>query len=371
MKLNWYSPLQDPSGYSYVGRWLLRELLKADVAVAFEEMHQWNPNLASAKYGANDIIKKLKKRAFKDAPRVSLVLPDQFSRSTGNYHIGYTMFEVDRISDIWTVMCNKMDEVWTPSSFNRSTFAKSGVDVKKLKVIPFGVDAEMFNPKVEKMKLLGTEDRFVFFSDFQWGIRKGWDVLLEAYYAEFDRDEDVCLLLKVYEALPGAPQSEAVILDGIKSIKRKFDKALPKVLWFRHMLEDQRMPSLYKAADCFVSTTRGEGWHLGLIQALSMEIPSIVTGWSAHTDYATEENAYLIDYEMVETHASLLWHPGYRDAFYANPSVEHTRALMRQVYDNYTEAKVKAEIGRDEILKEWTWKRAAERVVKRLEEVQK
>lgn len=172
MRINWFSPLQDPSGYAYVSRWLLRELLKADVAVAFDEMYQWNPNLATGKYGTADIIKKLKKRAFEDAPRINLVLPDQFSRMFGNYHIGYTMFEVDRISDVWVVMCNKMDEIFVPSTFNRSTFAKSGVDVNKLRVMPFGVDADLFNPEVEKMKLLGIEDRFVFFSDFQWSVRK-------------------------------------------------------------------------------------------------------------------------------------------------------------------------------------------------------
>lgn len=371
MRINWFSPLFDPSGYAQVAHQLVKELVEQEHQIAVDEMFQWNEGLRQDKYIDKEMLKKLKRRHFKNAPRINLILPDQFHRGFGNYHIGYTMFEVDRISDVWVVMCNKMDEVWVPSTFNYHTFSKSGVDSKKLKVMPFGVDAELFNPKVEKLKLLGTEDKFVFFSDFQWSIRKGWDVLLEAYYAEFDRGEDVCLVLKVYEALPGAPQSEAVILNDVKSIKRKFSKALPKVLWFRHMIEDSRMPNLYKAADCFVMPTRGEGWNLPLIQAMSMEIPSIVTNWSAHTDFATESNAYMIDFEMIETHSSLLWHPGYRDAFYANPSVEHTRALMRQVYDKHEEAKVKAEIGRDEILKEWTWKHAAKRIVKRLEEVQR
>lgn len=371
MRINWFSPLFDASGYAYVGRQLVKALIAEGHQVAADEMFQWNPELRQERYIDKEMLKNMKRRHFKNAPRINLVIPDQFHRGFGNYHVGYTMFEVDRISDVWVVMCNKMDEIFVPSSFNYHTFSKSGVDSKKLKVMPFGVDAELFNPEAEKMRLLGTEDKFVFFSDFQWSIRKGWDVLLEAYYGEFDRDEGVCLVLKTYEAVPGAPASEAVIFDGIKSIKRKFNKALPKVLWFRHMIEDGRMPQLYKAMDCFVSTTRGEGWNLPLVQAMSMEVPSIVTNWSAHTDYATERNAYLIDYEMVETHASLLWHPGYRDAYYANPSIEHTRSLMRHVYDNYEEAKIKAEIGRDEILKQWTWKHSAQRIVKRLEEVQK
>jgi len=370
MKVNWYSPISDPSGYSYVARWLLRELLKANVEIAFKEMYQWNPGLSSEKYGTNDIIRKLKRKAFESAPKISLVLPDQFSREEGMYNIGYSMFETDRISDVWAFMCNRMDECWVPTVFNYNTFRKSGVEKSKLRVMPFGVDVDLFSPKVEPLKLLETEDRFVFFSDFQWSIRKGWDVLLKAYYEEFSRDEDVCLVLKVYEAIPGDPRSEAVILRDVKSIKRRFNKALPKVLWFRHMLSDAMMPSLYKAADCFVSTTRGEGWGLGLIQAMSMELPSIVTGWSAHTDYANESNAYMIDYEMIETHASMLWHPSYKNAFYADPSIEHTRSLMRQVYENYEEAKAKGIQARKDIKKNYTWEIAAGRIIKRLQEIE-
>ena len=370
MKINWFSPLSDPSGYSYVSRWILRELLKADVEVAFDEMYQWNPELASEKYGTNDIIRKLRKRAFKDKPRINLVLPDQFSKVFGNYHIGYTMFEVDRISDVWTFMCNKMDEVWIPSVFNYDTFSKSGVEKEKLKVMPFGVDVDLFSPEVKPLNLLGTEDKFVFLADYQHSIRKGWDVLLEAYYEEFSRDEDVCLVLKVYEAIPGDPRSEAVILRDVNRIKKRFSKALPKVLWFRHMIEDQKMPQLYKAADCFVSTTRGEGFNLPLIQAMSMELPSIVTNWSAHMDYANERNAYLIDYEMIETHAAMLWHPGYRGALYANPSVEHTRSLMREVYEHRGQGKVKGRRAREGVVRNYTWKLAAERIIKRLEEIE-
>jgi hypothetical protein len=100
-----------------------------------------------------------------------------------------------------------------------------------------------------------------------------------------------------------------------------------------------------------------------------MQKPCIVTAWSAHMDYANESNCYLIDYEMIETYAALLWHPGYRNAMYANPSIEHCRALMRQIFEDYDEAKEKGVQARKDILNNWTWRHSVDKILKRLEEI--
>ncbi|HIL68519.1 MAG TPA: hypothetical protein EYG38_01525, partial [Verrucomicrobia bacterium] len=42
--------------------------------------------------------------------------------SNADYNIGRTMFETDRIPKNWVKVCNKMDEIWVPSQFNRDTF---------------------------------------------------------------------------------------------------------------------------------------------------------------------------------------------------------------------------------------------------------
>ncbi|RLF42955.1 MAG: hypothetical protein DRN17_07035, partial [Thermoplasmata archaeon] len=217
------------------------------------------------------------------------------------------------------------------------------------------------------LKIFGLKDEFVFFSDFQFSIRKGWDVLLKAYYEEFSNKEKVVLLLKMYEAMPGHPKSEKIILSSINSIKKQIKKKnLPRVLWFRRMLPDKMLPNLYAVANCFVLPTRGEGFCLPLCQAMSMCIPCIATNWSAHTDFANDKNCYMIDYKMIDTHSDMLWHPGYRDAKYADPSVPHLRKLMRRVFEHYEEAVKKGVRARKDILENYTWSKAADRIIERV-----
>ena len=56
----------------------------------------------------------------------------------------------------------------------------------------------------------------VFLSVFKWEARKGWDVLLRAYFSEFGPGDDVMLLLRTR---PEASELEA--------FRRKFDCRAP------------------------------------------------------------------------------------------------------------------------------------------------
>ena len=106
------------------------------------------------------------------------------------------MFETDRLPENWVATCNQMDEIWVPSRFNMETFAASGVAKSKLKVIPGAVDESLFDPmQVEPLSLPNTAD-YNYLSVFEWSSRKGWDVLLAAYFNEFTADDNVCLWLR-------------------------------------------------------------------------------------------------------------------------------------------------------------------------------
>jgi glycosyltransferase involved in cell wall biosynthesis len=54
------------------------------------------------------------------------------------------------------------------------------------------------------------------------------------------------------------------------------------------------MRDLYSLADAFVLPTRGEGWGIPVAEAMAMGLPVIVTNYSGPTEYANEENAYLL-----------------------------------------------------------------------------
>ena len=55
-------------------------------------------------------------------PQVVYAPGEVFIKNSGQYRIGYTMLEVDGIPDDWVQLCNALDEVWVPSTFNARTF---------------------------------------------------------------------------------------------------------------------------------------------------------------------------------------------------------------------------------------------------------
>ena len=108
-----------------------------------------------------------------------------------------------------------------------------------------------------------------------------------------------------------------------------------------------------------------------LIEAMSMELPTITTGWSAHMDFTNEKYSYIIDYEMETAKKQMEQiHYGYIDAEWANPSTEHLQKLMRTVFENQKAAKQKGIKARAHLIKDkYSWKDSALRMHNRLEEI--
>ena len=59
------------------------------------------------------------------------------------------------------------------------------------------------------------------------------------------------------------------------------------------------MPALYRAADCFVLPTRGEGFGRPLLEAMAAGVPVIATRWGGHTDFLDDQHAYLVEVEAL------------------------------------------------------------------------
>src|SRR5262249_13519613 len=65
--------------------------------------------------------------------------------------------------------------------------------------------------------------------------------------------------------------------------------------------------------------------------------PAIATRYSGNVDFMSEENSYLVDYAMGRVGPECEIYPP--EGEWAEPSVEHAAAVMREVYENPEEAR--------------------------------
>lgn len=142
-------------------------------------------------------------------------------------------------------------------------FKRNGVDSV---IVPLGYDPEKFNTQIDPLDL--NNDSYKFLSIGIPHYRKGFDILLKAWADEFKPDEEVALVLKC-DVIEKPSYWEINILDEIAKIKHKTAPII-------HLTgECENMGKLYRACNCYVDTSRAEGFGLCPLEAFACGIPTI------------------------------------------------------------------------------------------------
>lgn len=300
-------------------------------------------------------LEKLQQRRLNLAASVfyqSCPPPDFIVEAPARMTIGRCAFETDTLPVGWAGRCNRLDQIWVPSTFNRESFTRGGVDARRLQVMPEGVDTRQFRPGLQPLAIPGRRG-FNFLSVFDWIDRKGWDVLLRAYLQAFSADDDVALIVKTHKFdEPGANLEERLVW----LIEHEFGVPLgraPTVLLLSGLLPKADMPRLYAAADAFVLPTRGEGWGRPFMEAAATQMAVVATRWSGHLDFLNDDNSYLIDIEGVVPAPVTSDRDIYLGQGWAEPSAEHLSQILRQLAADPAGTRQRARRARQDMVERW------------------
>jgi GT2 family glycosyltransferase/glycosyltransferase involved in cell wall biosynthesis len=359
-EVNWHSLLNFASGYANSSRELVLELDRQGLRVNYRYLYGPGTVFAQPEpeQSASYMIRVIQGRSVNASGiHVFYGQADSFKTNYRSYKIGYTMLEVDQLPREWVRRANMMDEVWTPSSFNAGTFRASGVE-RPIHVMSLGVNPAYFNPKIEGYPVGGV---FTFLSAFEWGERKAPELLLRAFNDEFRSDEPAVLVCKVYNR-------DALVNIGREVGQLGLREGGGRIVFsINEMIPAHQLGALYRSADCFVLPSRGEGWGLPILEAMACGLPVIATAYGAATDFISDEIAYPLNIEgIVPAEAKCPYYQGFN---WAEPSYDHLRALMRHVYENREEARLKGARASAEVLGRWTWRHSAEKIICRLNEI--
>ncbi len=366
-------PVWDVSGISQCVRELAIALYDNGIEIGLVDM----PNFCPVKPELdNDKILKLKniqaKREFIN-PFVTIHyypldrLNSYDDKALAN--ICYNVYETDRVPYFWKLILNNqnINEVWTASEFNLKTFQDSKIDRDKIFVINQGVDLEKYNPSNEKLPDFSNSNNFYFSYISEMKICKGFDVLLKAFFDEFEKDSNAKLIFKCTSS--SNKQDIEKIVQTIKSFKKN---SVAEVNLIYGSQSESFMRKLYATPNCFVLPTRGEGWCLPLIQSMASGVPVITTNCSAQTTYCNEKNSLLVDVSKDKIHdiGWLIQVPSQNEHFWWEPNYNSLRQKMRYAFNNKEKMKELGILARRDVEK-FSWNNTAMKVITQIRKFSK
>lgn len=251
--------------------------------------------------------------------------------------IGYTPWESTEVPESWIPGIKAVDELWATSSWVAEILGRYRDD--KVHVVPHGIE-DCWTPERRKVK-----DKFTFLHIGEPAVRKGGDILLQAWHKAFSKRADMRLIYKCIKY----PMCRVKDRSGsIVASPGMFDNV--KVL--SHVMTPQELHDLYLSAHCLVYPTRGEGFGLIPLEAMATGLPTIFPAQGGTRDFAKYSN-YTIRNSMWVSSTEEIVHPG----LWMDHSVDEVIDLMQSVLQNYTIASEDAYSSAKDIHHDYAWER--------------
>lgn len=218
-----------------------------------------------------------------------------FSNAKKKINISY--WETDRLPKLWReIFKQNYDQIILGCEWNKEIYSK---DCKQqLDIIPVPVYSKNITKK--------NNDIFTIFSLSQWIPRKGFDVLIKAFYQEFYYNDDVKLFIKTYrgEASGGnAEEEKNAIFSSALSLKNSVvdytNTPKCKLEIKTGVVSEEELNSYYSYADVFCLVSRGEGFSIPMAEAVINSIPTISPNIGGHLDFLDKQNNFFVDSEYV------------------------------------------------------------------------
>ena len=242
--------------------------------------------------------------------------PFDFAHAVGRVNAFFLEWEYRRLPAAWVrALDRSFDLVVVPSRATGRVCRESGLRAP-IHVCPGGVDAREFHP-ARRPVALPTEKRFRFIHLGGAHDRRGTDVLLRAYGAEFTADDDVCLVLKGFHYERHRPWLE-------REMRRAgLDRPRAPEILYRHAYLPSVAP-YFAAADVGVFPLRAECLGLPVLECIASGRRVIVPRGTGLDQFCTARNARFVRATPVER----------RGLAALEPDVAHLRRLMRDAYED-------------------------------------
>lgn len=206
----------------------------------------------------------------------------------GKYY-AFSFFELDTFNKQELLHLSIPDALFVSSNWAKEILLQNNIN-SEIHVVPLGVDSNIFNDKYENKN---NNEKYIFLNIGKWEVRKGHDILLELFLKAFPNEQDVELWICASESTNSYSSPEDLV-------KWKTSYNHPRIKIIPGVETQQDLAKLINLSNCGIFPSRAEGWNLELLEMMSMGKPVITTDYSAHTEFCTNKNSFLVNITELE-----------------------------------------------------------------------
>ena len=276
----------------------------------------------------------------------------------GKYNIACWFWELERFPEAWMDRFSILDEIWVGSRFVQNTLAH----VAPIPVVIMGVGIDLRSVlEITRADLGLAENRLVYLCVFDMLSvvqRKNPYGVIEAYRRAFGPDFGQTQLVIKVTKLEDYPEHRTRLQAAVSAVGG---------LLIDGYLDRVKLDALFASCDVYVSLHRSEGFGMTIAEAMCLGKPVIATDYGGNTDFMTVANSYPVAYSLVDLKQS--YPPYEKGQFWAEPDLGHAAVQMREIFENYDEAKQKGRRAANDIQRLYGRQSMARRVIQRLQRV--
>lgn len=240
----------------------------------------------------------------------------------GRHTVGLWWWEVERFPEVMHGGFDWVDEVWAGSDHVAASIRPVGEE-RGVPVTRVRVPVRRAAPTARTRAELGLPEGVVFLTVFGYYssmARKNPLGAIEAFRRAFAPGEGPSLVVKCIDEA-AHPQEHATLLAAAREH--------PDVHVLPGYVDRDEMDALVQRSDAVVSLHRAEGLGYTPAEAMAQGVPVIATRYSGNLGYMTDDNALLVDAELVPIGPGGGPYPA--DARWADPDLDAAATAMRRL----------------------------------------
>ena len=225
--------------------------------------------------------------------------------------------------------------ILTMSDFNATYFRRtlpSETSVFKIRYPLILNEKNSTSPDIVRKKHGIPQDAFMVFFNFDYGssyFRKNPEAVISAFAAAFHPQDNAILVLKTSNA-----DKNPVTSKRLHDLSNRLSLDRKRLIFIEKPLPQADMSGLFNACDTYISLHRGEGFGIGMAEAMSFAKPVIATNYSANTEFCRPGISIPIPFKMVPPKPNEIDLNAYSHVEqWADPDMAAASAALRRCYE--------------------------------------